>query len=213
MSRDRSSRHRASHAGRAGGKSDALARKQIVSEAARIMAEEGVRDFQMAKRKAARRLNIDETKNLPTNQEIDEAMRGYVELFHPDLPQTLSRLRHLALESMRLLADFSPRLVGPVLNGVVTKYSEIQLHVAADEIEELVFFFAERRIPVEQDERRVRLGGNRYVSFPTLRFSLDDAVVELLVFSPAEFREPPLDPVDGKPMRRASAKEVEELLR
>lgn len=213
MAKDSGSRHRTSHAGRGAGKAEVLARKQIVSEAARIMAEDGVRDFQMAKRKAARRLGMNETRNMPTNQEIDEAMRGYVELFHADLPQTLSRLRSLALEGMRLLAPFNPRLVGPVLSGVVTKYTEIQLHVTVDEFEELLFFFQEHDIPVEQGEKRVRLGGNRYVSVPSLRFSLEDVNIEVLVFGAAEFRESPLNPVDGKPTQRATIKEVEELLR
>lgn len=211
MPRDNGAR-RSIRPGRTNAKSDTLARKQIVSEAARIMAEEGVRDFQMAKRKAARRLNLEDNRDLPTNQEIEAATREYLALFHADLPQTLHRLRALAVETMQLLADFNPRLVGPVLSGTVTKFTPVQLHVGVEDVEGLLFFFAEHQIPVEQGERRVRLGGNRHASCPAFTFSFKDTPVELLAFRPSAFREPPLNPVDGKPMRRASIKEIEELI-
>ena len=41
------------------------------------MAEEGVKDYLLAKRKAARRLNLPDTTVFPTNQEV--AARGFVE--------------------------------------------------------------------------------------------------------------------------------------
>ena len=51
-------------------------RQRISREAARIMAEEGVRDFHTAKRKATERLNLPEARHLPSNQEIEQALAG-----------------------------------------------------------------------------------------------------------------------------------------
>src|SRR3990167_6464188 len=100
-------------------------RQHIATDAARIMAEEGVRDFQTAKRKAAARLGLPETKHLPGNDEVDSALQEYLRLFHGGrLTQSVRRLRELAAEAMRFLSKFDPRLVGPVLSGTVTRSEE-----------------------------------------------------------------------------------------
>ena len=67
-------------------------RRQLAADAARIMAEEGVRDFHAAKRKAAARLGLPETKHLPGNDEVDSALQEYLRLFHAGrLTQSLRR--------------------------------------------------------------------------------------------------------------------------
>lgn len=188
-------------------------RQLICVEAARIMAEEGVKDFHAAKRKAASRLNQPETRDLPSNQEVEAALAAHLQLFHADrLPKALNDLRHRALEAMRFLAPFEPRLVGAVLSGNVTPYSEIQLHVSADTPEEIAFLLQEQHIPYDESSRRMRFGGERYETHPTYNFLADATAVELTVFTPEGAREAPLSPVDGKPMRRASMREVETLL-
>src|SRR3970040_2866930 len=57
-------------------------RQHIATDAARIMAEEGVRDFQSAKRKAAARLGLPETRHLPGNDEVDSALQEHLRLFY-----------------------------------------------------------------------------------------------------------------------------------
>ncbi len=188
-------------------------RRQIAADAARIMAEEGVRDFHAAKRKAAARLGLPETKHLPGNGEVDAALQEYLRLFHAGrLTQSLRRLRGLAAEAMRFLAKFEPRLVGPVLSGTVTSASAIELHLTADSPEEIGFWLQEHSIPYEQAERRLRFGGERHETFPAYLFTADGVAVELCVFERREARETPLSPVDGKPMKRANLREVENLM-
>lgn len=188
-------------------------RQRVIFEAARIMAEEGVRDFQTAKRKAVERLNLIDNRYLPRNEEVQAALEERLRLFHGDrLARDLRRLRELALEAMRFLAPFEPRLVGPVLMGAVTPESEIQLHITADTPEQVGLHLQEHRIPYEQGERRMRFGGDRQETLPTYRLIAGDAAVELSVFGPRAIREPPLSPVDGRPMRRANVREVEGLL-
>ena len=59
-------------------------RRAIAQEAARIMAEHGIRDFYVAKRKAAERYGVFEGGLLPKNIEIEEALAGYQRLFGGD---------------------------------------------------------------------------------------------------------------------------------
>lgn len=188
-------------------------RMRIAAEAARIMAEEGVRDYHTAKRKAAERLNFSETRHLPANEEIEAALSQRLQLFHSDdLARNTRRLRKIAADAMRFLAEFDPRLVGGVLSGTVTHTSEIQLHMSADVPEQVGFFLQQHNIPYNQGERRIRFGGDRFRNVPTYSFTADGAGVELCVFDPRSIREVPLSPVDGRPMRRANLREMEELL-
>lgn len=201
-----------SHSEHAGGRAEQL-RQRICTEAARIMAEEGVQDFHSAKRKAANRLNQPDMKHLPSNQEIEAALAQHLQLFHAqDLPATRQKLRALALEAMRMLEAFDPRLVGAVLSGHVTAHSEIHLHVTADTPEEIAFLLHDRQIPFDLATRHVRYGGERHENLPAYRFLADGRVIELVVFTRLGAREVPLSPVDGKPMRRVNKKELELLL-
>lgn len=188
-------------------------RQHIATDAARIMAEEGVRDFQTAKRKAAARLGLPETKHLPGNDEVDSALQEYLRLFHAGrLTQSVNRLRGLAAEAMQFLAKFEPRLVGPVLSGTVTSATSIEIHLTADNPEEIGFWLEEHGIPYKQSDRRLRFGGERHETFPSYSFVADGVPVELCVFGHREARETPLSPVDGKPMKRANLREVENLM-
>jgi hypothetical protein len=189
-------------------------RQHIAGEAARVMAEEGLRDYHLAKRKALERLGLPDAKHLPSNQEIEVALKQYLRLFHAERhSRNLYTLRRLALEAMRFLEIFQPRLVGAALNGTVTAASGIELHVTADTPEEFALWLREHAVPFEQSERRLRFGGDRYASLPSYRFLADKTPIEVCVFNRRGARETPLSPVDGKPMKRASIKDVETLAR
>lgn len=205
--------HSKSRAGKPHAGPDNHRRLRIASEAARIMAEEGVKDFQTAKRKAAERLSLSQIRDLPGNDEVQLALSTHLKLFHgSELARNTRRLRQVALDAMHFLASFEPRLVGSVLAGTVTPASEIQLHVCADSTEQVGLFLQEQRIPFELGEQRVRFGGDRYKKIPTYRFTAADAAIELYVFDRRGVRETPLSPVDGRPMQRAHLQEVQALL-
>src|SRR5687767_10281158 len=93
-------------------------RRAIAQEAARIMSEQGIEDFLLAKRKAADRFGVSDASVLPKNTEIEAALEEHHRLFDGDKHHgTLRELRRVALRAMKLLAEFQPRLVGPVLTG------------------------------------------------------------------------------------------------
>ncbi len=194
------------------GRACAAARQKIVLEAARIMAEEGVRDFQSAKRKAAHRLSLPEEQNWPGNDEIEAALRQHLALFQKDSQAVLHALRASALEAMTLLREFSPKLVGEVLSGAVPRFPEVQLHLAAPAPEDLSLFLDNHGIPYAMEERRLRYNDDRAVAVPVFRFVAGETSFALYVLSPEAIRELPVSPVDGRPMHRAGIREVEGLL-
>jgi hypothetical protein len=190
-----------------------LMRQAVAEEAARIMREQGVDDFLLAKRKAAERLGVMDASILPRNREIEAAMVAHQRLFAADRHQAeIATLRRLALEAMRLMADFQPRLVGPVLAGTASAHSEINLHLFSETPEAVSIRLGERGVPHEVLERRLRYERDRIVSYPAVRFVAGRQAVDAVVFPVDGIRQSPASPVDGRPMRRAGVAEVEALL-
>jgi hypothetical protein len=190
-----------------------LLRQAVAEEAARIMREQGVDDFLLAKRKAAERLGVMDASILPRNTEIEAAMVAHQRLFAADRHETeLTALRRAALEAMRLMSEFEPRLVGPVLAGTASGHSEINLHVFSESPEAVSLRLEERGVPHEVVERRMRYERDRTVIYPAVRFVAGRQAVDAVVFPLDGIRQSPASPVDGRPMRRASTAEVEALL-
>ena len=190
-----------------------LLRQAVAEEAARIMREQGVDDFLLAKRKAADRLGVTDASILPRNTEIEAALVAHQRLFAADRHEAdLASMRRSALEAMRLMSDFQPRLVGPVLTGTASAHSEINLHLFTESPEAVSIRLEERGVPHEVLERRLRYERDRVVTYPALRFVAGRQTVDAVMFPLDGIRQAPSSPVDGKPMRRASAAEVEALL-
>src|ERR1700716_4380179 len=77
-------------------------RARIAATAARIMAEDGIEDFALAKRKAARRLCAPEAQALPGNDEIEAELRSYRALYQAEEhPLSIAELRRMALDALR----------------------------------------------------------------------------------------------------------------
>src|ERR1017187_9827728 len=105
-------------------------RRALAQEAARIMAEHGIEDFLQAKRKAANRLRVNDVAVLPKNIEIEAALLEHERLFGTgSYVHSVKNRRRIALDTMLMLGEFDPRLVGAVLTGTATNYSDINLHL------------------------------------------------------------------------------------
>jgi hypothetical protein len=205
-----SPRHGSAHPTHARG---ANLRRALAQEAARIMAEHGIADFLTAKRKAADRLGVSDSSALPRNTEIEQALAEYQRLFDAGAHRrSLESQRRAALHAMHWLAQFEPRLVGPVLSGTATEHTDIQLHLFADRPENVALRLLDRGVAHEITERRVRLDAERIKAFPGLRFAIEDRCVDATVFPPDGIRQAPASPVDGRPMRRADAAELQSLI-
>lgn len=192
---------------------DQQMRARIAQEAARLMAEQGVQDFYLAKRKAAQHLGAPDTKNMPRNVEVEAALAEYHRLFQGDAQVNhLRALRNSAAKAMRFLAQFSPRLVGSVLTGSAGLHTTIDLHLFADTPEEVSFFLMDASIPFQVSQQRMRVGKDEWRDFPSFHFVAGEHAVDMVVFPREGSREAPRSPVDGRPMVRAALNQIEVLL-
>ncbi len=188
-------------------------RRALAQEAARIMVEHGIGDYGLAKRKAAQRFAVADGAVLPKNSEIEAALLEHQRLFGADAhAESLRAQRRAALAAMRRLREFEPRLVGAVLSGTATRHSPVQLHLFADCAESVAMKLIDAGIVHEVTEKRVRMDPARVRAYPGLRFQIGDQPIEATVFPEDGIRQAPFSPVDGRPMRRAGAPEVEAML-
>ncbi len=189
------------------------ARAEVASEAARIIATEGQRNYHAAKKKAAERIGVSERLALPSNIEVKEALHSYQTLYggaqHHD---NVERLRQSTVQAMQALEIFNPRLVGPVLDGTADEYSRIALHVFCEATETIILHFLENGIPYRQEQRQIRWHDGNHRIVPLLIFEVKNATVELSIFDLIDLRQAPPSPIDGKPQQRATLTDVECLL-
>lgn len=189
------------------------ARQMVAQEAARLIVDGGMRDYRAAKIKAAERLGLRNRGSLPGNAEIEAAVGEHHKIFGGEEHASfLSMMREVALAVMQLLADFEPRLVGPVLNGTADDHSAVNLHVFADSPEMVAFALADRGVRYRPYERRLKTRQGQPEVFAGFRFRHSDATVEATVFPFDGIRQAPISPIDGRPMRRADLRTVRELL-
>ena len=187
-------------------------RHRLAHEAARLIAESGIRDYHQAKLKAAERLGIYDDASLPRNREIEDALREYQRLFQRDNLGGLRQRREAALRAMEFFASFEPRLVGPVLDGTADARSPVALQLYSDDADAVPRFLEQHRIPAEARERRFRLDRERSLDAPVWLFSAEELSFDLSVLPLDVLRQAPLSSVDEKPMKRASATQLRQLL-
>lgn len=188
-------------------------RRRLAHEAARLMAEGGIRDYHQAKLKAAARLGIHDDASLPRNREIEDALREYQRLFQGDTQSRgLQQRREAALRALEFFADFEPRLVGAVLDGTADANAPVSLHLYTDDPKAVPHFLDDRGIPAESSSRRLRLDRQRDADFDVWVFSADELTFDVTVLPTDLLRQAPLSSVDEKPMKRASAAQLRGLL-
>lgn len=187
-------------------------RQQIAAAAARIMAEDGIDDFALAKRKAARQLGLDEAHSLPRNEEVEEQLRAYQALYQGDDQQEcLSELRELALELMQELAAFRPYLVGPVLKGTAGRHSDIDLQLFTDDPKAVEFHLINHRIPYEASQKR-RFAGDQARAVSVLKLDWDGVTANVAIFTLNDERGTVKTSLAGRPMDRAALPAVARLI-
>lgn len=125
----------------------AQTRTLIAELAGRLMAEHGIRDYALAKRKAARQLGLPEGASLPSNEEVDQALMERQSLFEPhDQLLLLAELRDEALQVMQVFDRFNPILTGAIASGAVSEYSIIELDIQADSSKDFEQFLVNQEI-------------------------------------------------------------------
>ncbi|MBM3356529.1 MAG: hypothetical protein FJY54_02240 [Betaproteobacteria bacterium] len=195
---------------RESGRNDA--RVRIAHLAARLMAEDGIEDYALAKRKAARQAGMADTRELPTNEEIDAALRLHRQLYHEQAHRSrLRELRLAAVRAMRELAQFNPYLTGSVLNGNAGKYADVKLQLFTDNVKAVELYFIDRQIPYRTAQSRL-YAGEEQRTVPVYTVDDQGTEIEIIVLSSRELRVPLRTSLEGKVIERAKLQVVEQLL-
>ncbi len=181
-------------------------RASIASAAARLMAEDGITDYHLAKRKAARQLGLTDHVAFPDNAEVEAELRAYRNLYQGDDHQEMiTAMRHSALGLLDLLAEFHPYLTGSVLDGTAGEHSNIDILLFADSAKEVEIFLLNRNIDVEHREPR-----NEKVEAVLVMET--DSVDANLVIMPPQFERISMKHRDGRPRERIRADALRALL-
>ncbi|MBI2309055.1 MAG: hypothetical protein HYU78_17335 [Rhodocyclales bacterium] len=178
----------------------------ICSAAARLIAEDGMTDYTQAKRKALRQLGLPDGTPLPTNGELDDALREWQAVFQDgEQIERITHLRQKAAELMEILLEFRPYLTGSVLEGTAGRFAEIDLQLFADSAKEVEIFLLNRGIPYEHATPR----NDRAEA--VLVVDSDDAVANLVIYPALDERTSPKGR-DGRPRERARLAAVRKIL-
>lgn len=126
---------------------------EIAAIAAQLIAEEGL-DYASAKREAAGQIGPLAARlgreRLPSNEQVEAALRTHLALYHADTqPQLLRARRESALRLMDALAPLELWLLGAVANGTATEFSGLFFAAVADSAKELGITLLNRGIDYE----------------------------------------------------------------
>lgn len=188
------------------------ARRAIAVQAARLMAEDGIEDYGLAKRKAAKRLGMPDTRHLPNNDEIDAALREYQDIYQSDDQQQRIRLlRKQAVTNMRELAAFNPHLTGSVLSGIAGLYATVHLQLYTDNVKAVELFLIDRGINYRTAQTRL-YAGSELRTLPVFTIDDKDTEIELTVLETRDLRVPVRATPEGRIIERARLQAVENML-
>ena len=113
---------------------------------------------------------------------------------------------------MDMLQSFSPRLVGPVLQGTADGHSAVNLHVFADSPEAVALTLSDLGLNYRPYERRLKSRRDQVETFAGFEFEHEHTVVQTTVFPVDGIRQAPISPISGKPMQRADVSAVRQLI-
>ena len=195
-------------------------RQQIAVEAARLMSEEGIDSLQKARKKAAHWLGIHDEHALPDDEEILFQVKTHQSLYQSSSQQQLlASLRETALNTMKLVSAFKPKLIGAVLLDYAHEHSSIDILITADSPEELAVLLMAHNIPYHLRDWKLYFSkpgskSKQHVqSVPAYQFYAGDQLINLIVLSENQRNLVPLDPGNWQTMQKASLTQVEALLK
>lgn len=159
-------------------------RRRVAREAAWLLYIGAVEDFREAKLEAARSLDADA---LPSNYEVALELDAIAdEMEGEDRRRRLLEMRREALNIMRLLSAFNPRLIGSVWRGTARRGSDIDIVVYAENPREVERRLMEGGYNIRDvEEVSVQKGGEIKVSHH-IHIPLNEYEAEIVVRHPDE---------------------------
>ncbi len=158
-------------------------RKQLAREAAILLYTSQEKEYKQAKRRAAQTLGA---RILPSNIEVAiEFDRIAEDMEGPLRKERLLQMRKRALQLMKTLKDFNPRLVGSVWRGTAHRNSDIDIIVFSSDPTIVLTQLQKSNFSIVRKEwQSVTKRGKKESSFHIHLISGSDNEVEVVVRSP-----------------------------
>ena len=187
-------------------------RALIADAAARLIAESGVKDYQLAKRKAANSLGLAENTQLPENAEVEAALRAHLRLFQDEEQiERIDHLRRKACELMGIMHRFNAYLTGPVLDGSAGRYAEIDIQLFTDSAKDVEIYLLNRNLDFEHSTPR-SLRAEAVLTVHSDDSSDKDEIVANLIVYPVREERVSFKTRDGRTRQRARLDAVVRLI-
>ena len=188
-----------------------LQRQQICDAAARIIYEDGIRDYQKAKLRACESLHLKSNTFLPTNEEIEHAVHRRIALFEGN-DRSIPSKTHLATarDILTILSSYQPRVTQTLTTSMLLKNNPLEIHAFSDSAELVFDELCWRGISSSIIEKRYRYTNSQYVNVPLIICQLDDCDIEISIFKEKELHRAPVCPTNGKVYQRISLKQLEQ---
>lgn len=187
-------------------------KRKIAREAAVLLYFEAEKEYKQAKLRAAKTLG---GHSLPTNLEVALELDKFAEENEgPPRKERLIQMRAEALETMKILAAYRPRLIGSVWRGTIRQRSDIDIAVYHDLPSEIVNLVKAHGLDVCKAEWvTVTKKGRAESSFHIYAQSLGKQTIEIVVRGSEEAYRKRKCEIFGDELRGLNVQELSRLLK
>ena len=112
---------------------------------------------------------------------------------------------------MQWLEQFSPYLVGPVLEGTANQNSPITIHISNDTLESVIGVLQQQNVNPAIDECRLIINSET-AKIPTLKFDFQACEIEVLVFNLRQQHQNPKSKSNNQGMRKQNINSLKKLI-
>jgi len=159
-------------------------RRRVAEEAARLIYNGIYNEYKQAKESAARSLGV---SVIPSNYEValeldylSDRIEGAAK------KEKLIKLRINALSLMKLLKDYSPKLIGSVWRGTARKNSDIDINIYTSNPEKIIKILLELEYKIRIEEKTAV---NKGRSINSTHIYIDSLDTELIIRPVEELEE------------------------
>ena len=183
-------------------------RLTVANKAAELIAEEGITDYHYAKTKAAKCLGFSAKEKLPSNNEIDEALIAYKNIYHKADFAIIQELKKITLKYMKLFEEFNPHAPSQILEGYISKYPTIEINLYHDDIKAVEYILLNNQIHFETTDTSLYRKGSKKKSnrnLPIYKIESDLMPIQIKVFETNDFK------IESKNLLKARGMDIKAL--
>lgn len=192
--------------------SKAMQRKEVAKEAARLLYYGLATEYYTAKRVAAKQLG---TRFLPSNKEIALELDCLAEFLEgEERTQRLIQMRKTALQIMKFLSEFRPKLIGSVWRGIITRNSDIDIYIYTRNIKRTIEKLKQAGYKITRVENIVRTVENTVKEYTHIFITTKENIkIEIIIRDPEEINLKEKCEIFGDIIKGLAIEELEKILK